>query len=576
MTNKEIAKRFNEIADLLELKGENPFRIRAYRKAAQNIESLGRDISEIPETERKKIPGIGKDLAGKISEFIETGGIKALDELREEIPQGLLEIISIPGVGPKTAKNLYDNLGITDIETLEGAARGGGLLKIPGIKEKTVNNILRGIELLKKGRERRPIGDVMPQAEEIVSTLKSVKGVGKIALAGSLRRWKETIKDIDILVTSSEPERVMDAFVTLPGVTDVIQKGTTRSSIRLSDDLQVDLRVVENDSFGAALQYFTGSKEHNIHLRELAQKKGLKINEYGIFDEKTDRKLGGKTEEEIYNLLGLEWIPPELREDTGEIDAAKKGDLPELVKLEDIKGDLHIHSRWSDGSYEIADLAAVAKKMGYQYIAITDHSKGLGIAGGLTEEKILEQKREVDTLNKRLKNFRIFMGVEVDIRSDGSLDLSEDVLKQLDFVVASVHSGFRQDIKQMTKRVISAIKCPYVDLIAHPTGRLIGEREPYEINMDEVFRVARKEGKALEINAFPQRLDINDKLAREAKRHGIPVIINTDSHIPDQFLYMKYGVQVARRGWLEKENVLNTLPLNEFEKLLQKRRKKLK
>lgn len=574
MTNKEIAKRFNEIADLLELKGENPFRIRAYRKAAQNIDALGRDISEIPEEERKKIPGIGKDLAGKITEFIETGSIHALDELRMEIPQGLLEIMSIPGVGPKTAKSFYENLGIADIETLEGAAKDGSLLKLPGIKEKTVSNILRGIELLKRGRERRPIGEVMPQAEQIIASLKKVKGVGEVALAGSLRRWKETIKDIDILVTSSEPERVMDAFVSLPGVSDVIQKGTTRSSILLSDGLQVDLRVVERDSFGAALQYFTGSKEHNIHLRELAQKRGLKINEYGIFDEKTDRKLGGKSEEEIYRLLDLEWIPPELREDTGEIDAALRGSLPELVTLEDIRGDLHIHSRWSDGSYDIADLAAVARELGYEYIAITDHSKGLGIAGGLTEEKIIEEKREVDSLNKRFRNFRIFMGVEVDIRSDGSLDLPEDVLKNLDFVVASVHSGFRQDIRQMTRRVVSAIKCPYVDLIAHPTGRLIGSREPYEIDMEEVFRVTKKEGKAIEINAFPQRLDINDKLAREAKRHGIPVIINTDSHISDQFLFMKYGVQVARRGWLEKRDVLNTLSLKEFQKRLQKRRKK--
>jgi DNA polymerase (family 10) len=572
MKNREIAKLFNQIADLLELKGDNPFRIRAYRRAAQNIEALSKDLAEIPEEALRKIPGIGKDLAGKITEYLRDGKIGALEELKGDIPEGLLEVITIPGVGPKTAKLLNERLGITGVAELEDAAREGRLLDLPGIRERTVQNILKGIALLRKGRERRPIGKVMPLAEEIVERLSRLKGVRKISLAGSLRRWKETIKDIDILITSTDPEGVMEKFVNLPSVSEVLQRGSTKSSVIIDEGLQVDLRVVEENSFGAALQYFTGSKAHNIRLREMAVRKGLKINEYGIFNEETGQRIGGEREEDIYNALGLPWIPPELREDLGEIEAAIKGGLPELIDLADIRGDLHIHSRWSDGSHEVPELIEEARRKGYEYIAITDHTKGLGIAGGLTEERLLEQKKEIDSINKGLRGFHVFMGVEVDIRGDGRLDLPEEVLERLDFVVASIHSGFRQEKEKLTKRVISAIKCPVVDLIAHPTGRLIGEREPYDIDMEAVLDAAENYGKALEINAFPLRLDLNDRYAREAKKRGIPVVISTDSHILEQFRFMRYGISVARRGWLEKSDVLNALPLREFSAYLKKRR----
>ncbi len=570
MTNQEVARVFNEIADMLELKGENPFRIRAYRRAAQNIEALSMEVSGLDEEALQKIPGVGKDLAHKIREFVDTGTIKQLEELRKEIPAGLLQILLVPGVGPKTAKMVFDRLGISTVEELEQACREGRLSGLPGIKKKTENNILKGIEMLKRGRERMPIGRARPLAEAIVAELKKLKVIGRIEIAGSLRRWKETVKDIDILATSEEPMKVMNAFVGLDDVQEVLLKGPTRSSVLLREGIQVDLRVVEEDSFGAALQYFTGSKDHNIKIRERAMKLGLKINEYGVFRESDNRKIAGKTEVDVYRAIGLPFIEPELREDLGEIEAALEDRLPELISTADIKGDLHVHSRWSDGSHSIEEVAQAAMQMGYQYIAITDHSKGLGIAGGLQPEDIMEEKKEVDALNKRLKNFRIFMGVEVDIRSNGELDFDEDVLKRLDFVVASIHSGFRQSSRQLTKRLLSAIKCPYVNVIAHPTGRILGEREEYDVDMDEVMKAAKRYNKALEINAYPLRLDLKDTYARKAKEMGIPIIISTDTHMTEQFRFIKYGVSVARRAWLDKGDVLNTLPLKEFARRIKR------
>ncbi len=558
------------MADLLEIKGENVFRIRAYRRAAQNIGGLPKDVAQMTEDELLAIPGIGKDLAGKIRHYIESGKMEAYDELRKEVPEGLTLLLSVPSLGPKTAKLLYDRLQIKDIDDLERLARERRLSGLPGIKDKTEENILKGIEMLRRGKERLPIGRVLPTAQDILSQLRKKAHVRELTLAGSLRRWKETVKDIDILATSEEPEKVMSAFVHLPVVREVLMHGPTKSSVVITEGIQVDLRVVEEASFGAALAYFTGSKSHNIRLREMAVKAGMKINEYGIYREKDDRRLGGEKEEDVYRLLGLPYIPPELREDTGEIEAAMEDRLPELLELTDIKGDLHVHTKRSDGSHTLQELVKAAGERGYEYIAITDHTKGLGVARGLNEEKILEELKEIKAFNRRLKGFRVLMGVEVDIRSDYTLDLPDEVLSKLDIVAASVHSGFRQSREQITKRLISAIKNPYVSVIAHPTGRLIGERDAYEVDMEKVFSAAKEAGKAMEINAYPLRLDINDAYAKRAKEMKIPIMINTDTHVINQFDFMIYGVSIGRRGWLEKGDVINTLNAENLLKWLRK------
>ncbi|MBI5188151.1 MAG: DNA polymerase/3'-5' exonuclease PolX [Nitrospirae bacterium] len=570
MKNQEITRIFNDIADLLEIKGENPFRIRAYRRAAQNIEGLSRDVAETPKDELIKVPGIGQDLAGKIEEYVRTGRLQFYEDLKKEVPEGLSILLSVPSLGPKTAKLLFEKLKVRDIETLEQLAREHKLRGLPGIKEKTEENILKGIEMLKRGMERQPLGKVLPLANDILEHLKRKASVKKLSLAGSLRRWKDTIKDIDILATSENPKEVMNAFVHLPHVKDVLAHGPTKSSVIIHEGLQVDLRVVEEDSFGAALAYFTGSKAHNIRLREMAMRGGLKINEYGIFRERDEKKLGGKEEEDIYRILGLPYIPPELREDTGEVEAAIEGRLPKLIELKDIKGDLHVHSKWSDGSHDFEELIDEARKRGYEYIAITDHSKGLVIARGLNEERLMEEKKEIDAINKRLRGFRLIAGIEVDIRSDGHMDLTDDVLKKMDIVVASIHSGFRQSREQLTKRLVSAMRNPYVTIIAHPTGRLIGERDSYDVDMDEILKVAKETRTAIEINAYPLRLDLNDVYAKMAKEMGIPIVISTDTHVTNQFVYMAYGVSIARRGWLEKRDVLNTMSYKFLRKTLQK------
>lgn len=571
MKNQEIAKIFNDIADILEIKGENPFRIRAYRRAAMNIEGLAKEVSEIPKEELIKIPGIGQDLAGKIEEYVKTGKLDFYENLKKEVPEGLSKLLSVPSLGPKTAKLLYERLKIKDLDELERLAREHKLSGLPGIKDKTEENILKGIEMLKRGIERQPLGKVLPLANDIYEHLKREAPVNKISLAGSIRRWKDTIKDIDILATSKDPKTVMNVFIHLPHVKEVLMRGPTKSSIVTNEGIQVDLRVVEEESFGAALAYFTGSKAHNIRLREMAVKAGLKINEYGIFREKDNKKLGGEKEEDIYRILGLPYIPPELREDAGEIEAAIENRLPTLVELKDIKGDLHVHTKLSDGSHDFDELIKAAMDRGYEYIAITDHSKGLGIARGLTIEKLLDEKKEIDSINKRLKGFRLISGTEVDIRSNGEMDFPDEILKRLEIVVASIHSGFRQGKDKIMKRLISAMRNPYVSIIAHPTGRLIGERDPYDIDIEEILKVAKETGTAIEINAYPLRLDLNDIYAKKAKDMGVPIVISTDTHIVSQFDYMAYGVSIARRGWLEKKDVLNTLP---YDLLLEKLKKK--
>jgi DNA polymerase (family 10) len=569
MKNQQIAKIFSEISELLELKGENVFRIRAYRRAAQNMDNLSKDVSTLSQEELESIPGIGKDLAGKIHEFLETGTIAKHEELKREIPGGVLQLLTVPGLGPKKAKMLFERLKVKSVDGLEAAIRKGRLAGLPGIQKKTEENILKGIELIKRGNERRPLGHALPLAEDIVRRLKDTAPVDNIEVAGSIRRRKDTVKDIDILTTSKRPEAVMDAFVKLPLVSRVLMHGPTKSSVITEEGIQVDLRVVDGDSFGAALQYFTGSKQHNIKLREMAVRAGIKINEYGVFKGPGEKRIGGKKEEDVYKALKLPFIPPELREDTGEIEAALEGKLPDLVTLEDIKGDLHVHTNWSDGSHDLGALVQAAKKKGYSYIAITDHTMGLGVAHGLDEKRLAEEIGLIDTANKKLSGFRILKGTEIDIRSDGRLDLNDDALAGLDIVVASIHSGFKQTQEQITARLISAVRHPCVSVIAHPTGRLIGERDAYAVDMEAVLKEAAKYGVAMEINAYPLRLDLNDLHAKMAKELGVPLVISTDTHVTSQFDFMTYGVSIARRGWVEKKDVLNTLESDQLIKRLK-------
>jgi DNA polymerase (family 10) len=569
MKNQQIAVVFNEIASLLELKGENPFRIRAYQRAALTIGGLARDAAGMADAELRALPGIGPDLVGKIREFLDTGRVNTLEELLREIPAGLLDILRVPGVGPKTAKMLHEKAGVGSLGELERLTREGKLAGLPGIQKKTEENIRKGIDMLRRGRERHPLGRARPVAEEIVRALRAKAPMGRIAVAGSIRRWKETVKDIDIVATSVKPEKVMAAFTGLPMVREVLARGTTKSSLLTGDGIQVDLRVVEEESFGAALQYFTGSKEHNIRLREMASRAGLKINEYGVFRESDGKRIGGKQEGEIYKALGLPFIPPELREDGGEIEAAADGSLPRLVTLEEIRGDLHVHTNWSDGGHDLDVLVRAAKRKGYQYIAVTDHSKGLGVAHGLDERRLREQIAQIDEANRSLKGFRVLRGVEVDIRGDGILDLPDDLLGELDIVVASIHSGFRQSREKITARLLSAMRNPVVSVIAHPSGRLIGERDPYDVDMEAIFREAAVCGVAMEINAYPARLDLSDQHVRMARRYGIPLIVSTDAHITAHFDYMEYGVAIARKGWAVAGDVLNTLPCRSLLKRLR-------
>ncbi len=572
MRNFEIAKVFNEIADILEIKDENPFRIRAYRRAAQNIEALTEAVEELAQRgDLEKVPGIGKDLALKVQEILSTGGLKYLENLKKEVPESLVEFLSIPGMGPKTAKLLYDQLGVDSVEKLEGLAKGHKLQGLPGIRAKTEENIIRGIELYKKGRERMPLGKALSLAQEIMAHLQALPEVNRLAFAGSLRRMKETVKDIDILVTSDHPPKVMGVFASLPLVQEVLARGETKCSVILKEGIQADLRVVDPESFGAALQYFTGSKAHNIRSRELAVRKGFKLSEYGVFRDADGRRLGGALEEDMYAALGLPLIPPELREDTGEIEAALEGRLPKLVEYSEIKGDLHVHSHWSDGAHSLEELAEAAIRKGYEYLLIADHSKSMGIARGLSKEELHQQVQEIQALNKKFKGFRLLAGIEVDIRADGTLDFPDDVLAQLDVVVAAIHSGFKQSKGTMTKRIVRAMENPHVHIIAHPTGRLIGEREGYELDWEEVLRCARETNTALEINSYPARLDLNDLNSRRAKEAGVSLAISTDAHTISQLETMTLGVATARRGWLTKGDLLNTLSARDLLERISKK-----
>jgi len=574
MKNREIARIFSEIADILEIKEDNVFKIRAYRKAALNLEGLTRDLAELSHKELLEIPGVGQDLAAKVEEYLATGAVAAHDRLKGEIPAGVFALLAIPDLGPKTAKSIYDAIGVASLEELEQAALEHRLIGIRGIQQKTEENILKGIAAVKRGRERQPLGRMLPAALELVAALKKRAPLDRIEIAGSIRRRRDTIKDIDLVATSPDPRSVMEAFVKLPQVQQVSMKGPTRASIVISEGVQVDLRVVEPESFGAALAYLTGSKPHNVRLREMAVKKGLKINEYGVFRERDSRRLGGEEEEDVYRLLGLPFIPPELREDTGEVEAALAGKLPKLITLADLRGDLHVHTKWSDGAHSIAEIAQAARQSGLSYLAVTDHSQGLGVARGLSVERLKEQAEEIGALNRELKGFRILHGTEMDILGDGSLDYPDSVLAKLDLVVASVHSGFGLPRDKMTERIAAAMRNPYVTLIAHPTGRLLGEREGYEVDMEALLQVARETGTALEINCYPLRLDLTDRYVRRAKELGVAVAIDSDSHVKSQFATLSYGISVAQRGWLEKGDVLNALEAPELLQRIRANRKR--
>jgi len=567
--NNEIAQVFRDIATILQIKGANVFRIRAYERAAQNIEGLTEDIETFAAEGRlTEIPGIGKDLSDRITEYVASGKIQFFEDLKKSIPEGLLELLKIPSVGPKTAKLLYDQLNITNISELENAIAENKLAGIFGIKEKTIENMRKGIALIKRGKERMSLAQAIQLADDFIRRLEKLPEVKKITPAGSLRRQKETVRDIDILAVSKNPQKIMQAFVSHPQVKEVTAQGQTKASVRTKDDVQLDCRVVEEKSFGAALVYFTGSKNFNIKLRQLAIRKGLKVNEYGVF--KNEKYVCGKTEDEVFKALGMAYVEPELREDNGEVELALSAGLPTLITLKDIRGDLHVHSSWSDGGNSIAEMATACRSRGYAYVAITDHSQGLKIANGLTMADVKQKKREIGRLNKTFKNFRILFGAEVDIDSDGKLDYPDATLKEFDIVIAAIHTGFKQSRQQLTRRIIAACKSSRVHIIAHPTGRLLGSRDAYDIDLEEILKACRDTNTALEINAFPNRLDLNDVSSRRAKELGVKIAINTDSHAVEHLDAMPLGLAVARRGWLQKKDVLNALSLKELLQAIKK------
>jgi len=570
MKNKELADLFAKMADILEFKNENPFKISAYRKASRVLGDLTQDIQEISESgELKKVPGIGEGMAQKIEEYLKTGKISKYEEVKKGVSDELIAMMEIPGMGPKTLAMIHKEKGISNLSGLEKAIENGSLIDLPKMGEKKAENIKRGIELLKASKGRMNLGVAFPLARRIVETLREKTGSRKIEWAGSLRRMRENIGDIDILATGPNHQKIVHAFTHLPEVKEVLASGETKASVIVEGGVQIDIRVVEEDSYGAALQYFTGSKGHNIHLRGIAKAKGIKINEYGIF--KGEKKIGGKEEQDVYKTLGMDWIEPELREDRGEIEAAQKKRLPKLVEEPEIRGDLHVHSKWSDGTPLIEEIAKAAQKRGYQYVAICDHSKSLKIARGLDESRLLKQMEEIDRINEKLKGFQVLKGTEVDILADGNLDLPDKVLEKLDFVVAAIHSGFKQEKEKMTKRIVRALENPFVHCLAHPTGRLLGARAPYEVDIDEVMEAAKRNGKALEINATLERLDLDDIHSRKAKEMGIKLAIGTDAHHLDQLWMISLGVGVARRGWLESPDLLNTLPLKGILKWCRRR-----
>lgn len=575
MKNQEIAKILGAIAEYLEM-DKVPFKPQAYEKAAIAIEALGEDIENIYKKGGLKaleeIPGIGKSIAEKIEEYLKTGKIKYYEKFRKKLPINLGEITKVEGLGSRKAKILYEKLGIRNLKELEKAAQSGKIRGIPSFGEKTEKNILEGIAFVKRSSDRFLLGDILPEVRGFYEKLKNLKETEKIDVTGSIRRMKETIGDIDFLVISKNPEPIMDFFVSLPGVIKIWAKGKTKSSVRMRNGFDMDIRVVPRQSYGAALQYFTGSKEHNIVLRKIAIEKGLKLNEYGLF--RGAKMIASAEEKDIYAALGMEWMPPEMRENQGEIEAVQKRSLPKIIGYKDIKGDLHCHSSWGIAENSISEIAGAAMAMGYEYIGISDHTKFLRIEKGLDEKQLLAQKKEIDELNSRLlrhladtggqAKFRILHGCETNILANGSVDIKDETLAKLDYVIAGVHSQFKMPREQMTARIIQAMKNPNIDIISHPTGRLLQKRDEYQIDFDKILQAAKATGTILEINAYPDRLDLKDTNIRKAKAAGVKMVINTDSHSIATLGVMEYGISQARRGWAEKKDIINAWPVEKM------------
>ncbi len=573
VNNDEIAQVFENIADLLELKGEVVFKIRAYQRAARTIEHLPVELEQMVKEEQdlKSIPGIGDAISKKIQELVATGKLRYYEELKGEFPAGLVQLITIPGIGPKTALKLSKDLGINDAEALEQAILDGRVASLPGLGAKSAENMLRHIRSLMVKETRIPIGQALPIAEEVIVSLKKHPALHWIYPAGSLRRFRETVGDIDIMGIALDPEAVIAAFVKLPMVKEVLVQGPTKASVVVHKGLQVDLRLVEDAQFGTLLQYFTGSQQHNIRIRDRANRMGLSINEYGITNLKTGQVEHYASEEEVYHRLGLQYIPPEIREAVWEVELAEKSALPHLVELGDIRGDLHCHTEWSDGAGSIEALVDAAKAKGYQYIAITDHSAGRGVAQGLTPERLRQQIAEIREVQSRVSGIRVLAGSEVDIRADGSLDYPDELLAELDVVIGSIHSAMEQGQERMTARIIKAMHNPHVDIIGHLTARLLGERDPINVDVEAVFRAAMETGIALEINASPERLDLKDVHIYRARELGVPLVISTDAHSVRHLDNMRFGVGTARRGWCQAKDILNTKPTEEFLALLHRK-----
>jgi DNA polymerase (family 10) len=574
MKNKEIAKIFNEIAEYLEMEGVQ-FKPYAYQKAALTLETLKNDVEDLYKAgglkALKGIPGVGESIARKIEEYLTTGRIEYYEEFKKKMPINLDEIVGVEGVGPKKARVLFEQLNIKTLEELEAAAQAHKIAPLFGFGEKTEQNILQAIDFLKASKGRFLLGEILPIAHQVLEQLQALPEVQRADTAGSVRRMRETIGDVDFLVISTNPAAVMDWFVAQPGVVKVWGHGATKSSVRLKEGFDMDIRVIPPESYGAALQYFTGSKDHNIALRKIAIDRGFKLSEYGLFQ--GEKLIAAETEEEVYAKLGMPWIAPELREDRGEIEAALAGRLPRIIGYGDIKGDLHVHSNWDGGANSIEEIAAAALALGYEYVGLADHTQFLKIEHGLDEAKLRARNREIDAVNARLaqagQNFRVLKGCEANILADGAIDITDDCLAELDFVIAGVHSHFRQPREEMTRRIRTAMRNPHVDIISHPTGRILKRREEYEVAIDDLLNGARETGTILEINSYPERLDLGDVNILAAKQAGIRMVINTDTHNVDQLHLMPFGISQARRGWAEKKDIINAWPVAELLKMLK-------